>query len=132
MGTGRLSHCGEVEGEKYMLKPGLYEQVINKQLGRELDQLTDQLKSVAPIDSTEAAKVLAKYIAGILEKGMDNVRDKGGDIHAQIDLVNKLVQMIVLETREADFDGLSVDERAEQLLALINKQNSVYAVNEKA
>ena len=115
-----------------MLKPGLYEQVINKQLGRELDQVTDQLKSVAPIDSTEAAKVLAKYIAGILEKGMDNVRDKGGDIHAQIDLVNKLVQMIVLETREADFEGLSVDERAEQLLALINKQNSVYAVNEKA
>ena len=54
-----------------MLKPGLYEQVINKQLGRELDQLTDQLKSVAPIDSTEAAKVLAKYIAEILEKGMD-------------------------------------------------------------
>ena len=132
MGAGRLSYCRAVEGERYVLKPGLYEQVINKQLGRELDQVTDQLKSVAPIDSTEASKVLAKYLAEILEKGMDNVKDKGGDIRAQIDLVNKLVQMIIAETREADFEGLSVDERAEQLLALVNKQNSIYAVNEKA
>jgi superfamily II DNA or RNA helicase len=115
-----------------MLKPGLYEQVINKELGRELDQATDQLKSTAPIDTAEASKVLAKYISEIIEKGLDNVKDNGGDIQTQIDLANKLVQTIISETKEAAFDALSVDQRAEQLLALLNKQNSVYAVNEKA
>lgn len=115
-----------------MLKPGLYEQVINKQLGRELDQATDQLKSTAPIDSAEAAKVLAKYITEIIEKGLDNVKDKGGDIQTQIDLANKLVQTIIAETKETAFDALAVDQRAEQLLALINKQNTVYGVNERA
>jgi HKD family nuclease len=115
-----------------MLKPGLYEQVINKELGRELDQATDQLKSVAPIDTAEASKVLAKYITEIIEKGLDNVKDNGGDIQTQIDLANKLVQTIISETKDATFDALSVDQRAEQLLALINKQNTVYAVNEKA
>lgn len=53
-------------GAEDMLKPGLYEQVINKQLGQALDQATDQLKSTAPIDTAEASKVLAKYIAEII------------------------------------------------------------------
>ena len=114
------------------MKKGLYEQVINKQLNRELDQAEDLLKSVAPIDRAEAARILAKYLAEIIEKGMENVKDQGGDIQTQIDLANKLVQTIISETNENDFDGLSVDQRGEQLLALLNKQNSVYAVNEKA
>ncbi len=114
------------------MKKGLYEQVINKQLGRELDQADDLLKSIAPIDRAEASKVLSKYIAEIIEKGLDNVKDQGGDIKTQIDLANKLVQTIITETKENDFDDLSVDQRGEQLLALLSKQNTVYAVNEKA
>jgi len=101
-------------------------------LGRELDQADDLLKSIAPIDRAEASKVLSKYIAEIIEKGLDNVKDQGGDIKTQIDLANKLVQTIITETKENDFDDLSVDQRGEQLLALLSKQNTVYAVNEKA
>lgn len=115
-----------------MLKPGLYEQVINKQLGQELDKAVDKLKSTAPIDTAEASKVLAKYISEIVEKGLDNVKDNGGDIQTQIDLANKLVQTIISETQDAAFDALSIDQCAEQLLALLSKQNTVYAVNEKA
>ena len=115
-----------------MLKKGLYEQVISKQLGQELDQADDLLKTVAPIDKAEASRILAKYLAEIIEKGMDNVKDKGGDIQSQIDLANKLVQTIISEAKENDFAGLSVDQRGEQLLALLNTQNTVYAVNEKA
>jgi superfamily II DNA or RNA helicase len=115
-----------------MLKTGLYEQVINKELAYELDQASDKLKATAPIDPAEASKILSEYIANIVEKGLENVKDNGGKVKTQIDLANKLVQTIISETKEADFHGLSVDQRAEQLLALLNKQNTVYAVNEKA
>ncbi|MGI5912096.1 MAG: DUF3427 domain-containing protein [Syntrophomonadaceae bacterium] len=115
-----------------MLKPGLYEQVINKELGQELDQVTDKLKATAPIDPAEAAKVLSEYIAEIVKKGLENVKDNGGKIKTQIDLANKLIQTITAETQEAAFDALSIDQRAEQLFALLNKQNTVCAVNDKA
>ncbi|NLB52230.1 MAG: DUF3427 domain-containing protein [Syntrophomonadaceae bacterium] len=115
-----------------MLKPGLYEQVINKDLGREMDQSTDQVKSVAPIDKAEASKVLAKYLTEIIEKGLENVKDKDGNIDKQINLANKIVQIINAETQENDFDGLTVDQRAQLLLAILNRQNTIYAVNENA
>lgn len=50
-----------------MLHDGLYEQIINNGLEKELDS-TDKLSTTASIDSAEAAKVLAKYIAEVVEK----------------------------------------------------------------
>lgn len=114
-----------------MLHNGLYEQIINKGLDSELS-VTDKLSQTAPIDSAEASKVLAKYVAEIVEKGLDNVKDNGGDLNSQVDLVNRIVSTIMTETKETDFDTLSVAERAEQLLALFDKKNSVLALDEKA
>lgn len=115
-----------------MLKTGLYEQVINKQFRKELDQAEGKLPAVVPIDEAEASRVLAKYMAEIIEKGLDNVKDRGGDVHTQVQLVNRIVTTILNETGEAAFDALTVDQRAEQLLALLDKRNSVYAVDGKA
>lgn len=115
-----------------MLHQGLYEQIINKGLDKELAENTDKLYQTAPIDVGESSKVLAKYISDIIEKGLDNVRDNGGDLSAQVELVNKIVTTIMTETKEADFDSLAVAKRAEQLLALFDKQNSILALNNKA
>lgn len=60
-----------------MLPTGLYEQIINKALDAELAK-TDKLSQTARIDEAEAAKVLAQYVAEIVEKGLDNVKDNGG------------------------------------------------------
>lgn len=114
-----------------MLHNGLYEQIINKDLESELSA-TDKLSQTAPIDSAEASKVLAKYIAEVVEQGLNNVKDNGGDLKTQVELVNRIVSTIKNETKEADFDALSVAERAEQLLALFDKQNSILALDEKA
>ena len=114
-----------------MLYDGLYEQVINMELDTEL-ATTDKLSQTAPIDRAEAAKVLSKYVAEIVEKGLENVLDNGGDISSQVELVNRIVATIVAQTRETDFDRKSVAERAEQLLALLDKRNSVFALDEKA
>ncbi len=113
-----------------MLKNGLYEQVINKSIDDEL-AATDKLSQTAPIDSAEAAKVLAKYVAEVVEKGLENVKDNGGDLLAQVELVNNIVSAVISETRENTFDRMSVSERAEQLLALMDRKNSVSAFHDK-
>ena len=115
-----------------MLNSGLYEKVINKELGKQLEAQKDKLSKTAPIDNAEAAKILSKYIAQVVEKGLDNLIDNGGDIQSQISLINKLVSTVKAETSESDFSGMEVDERAEQLLALLDKKDSIYGLNEKA
>lgn len=114
-----------------MLKDGLYEQIISKSLDAELST-TDKLSKTAPIDSAEASKVLAKYIAEVVEKGLDNLADNGGDVNAQVALANRIISTIIDETKEQEFDELSVAQRAEQLLALFDKRNSILALDEKA
>ena len=114
-----------------MLRDGLYEQIINKTIDSELSSM-DKLSQTAPIDTAEASKVLAKYVAEVVERGLENLKDNGGGLNSQVELVNRIVSTIMTETKEADFDTLSVAERAEQLLALFDRQNSIWAVNEKA
>ena len=109
-----------------MLHYGLYEQVINNQLSSELEEIPEASKAVAPIDKAEASKVLAQYLAGVVQKGLDNVADNGGDISAQIALTNQIVDLIQNTTREADFAALGVDQRAEQLLALLRFQAIIF------
>lgn len=114
-----------------MLHDGLYEQIINKGLETELS-VTDKLSTTAPIDSAEASKVLAKYIAEVVEKGLDNVADNGGDVGSQVALANRIISTIIHETKENELDEMTVAERAEQLLALFDKKNSILSLDEKA
>lgn len=115
-----------------MLKTGLYEQVINDLLDKELAENSDRFCQTAAIDEAEASKILSKYVAEIIEKGLDNIRDNGGDLQVQIALINKIIAAIKSETQETSFDELTVAQRAEQLLALFDKKDSSLAVNEKA
>lgn len=115
-----------------MLSPGLYEQVINTALNRELSEIPDARKSVAPIDKAEASKVLAQYLADVVQKGLENVIDNGGDISKQIGLANKIVDLIQNITGEADFATLSVDQQAEQLLALLRDNDPRLATGKSA
>ena len=77
-----------------MLYPGLYEQVINNALNSELAKIPEARKSTAPIDTAEAAKVLAQYLTDVVQKGLENVQDNGGGIEAQIQLANQIVTTI--------------------------------------
>ena len=114
-----------------MLKSGLYEQVINKKIDAELNNLDDKFSQTSHIDKAESSKILTSYIADILKKGFDNVSDNGGNVEAQIELANKIVTTIINETEENDFDTLKISERAEQLLALLDKKNNVITLNSK-
>ena len=106
-----------------MIKPGLYEQVINNKLDSELSLVPAARQSTAPIDQAEAAKVLSQYLTEVVQQGLDNVADNGGDIAAQIDLANRIVSVIHNATKEADFATMGVSQRAEQLLALLREND---------
>ena len=115
-----------------MLSPGLYEQIIDTALNRELLEIPDARKAVAPIDKAEASKVLAQYLANVVQKGLENVVDNGGDISTQISLANQIVTLIQNVTQEADFAALSIDQQAEQLLALLREQDPRLAAGKTA
>ena len=106
-----------------MLYPGLYEQVINQKLDSELSAISEARQSTAPIDRAEASKVLAQYVSEIVQQGLDNVADNGGDLSAQIALTNQIVSLIEDTTKEADFASMGVAQRAEQLLALLGEND---------
>ncbi|MBR0373160.1 MAG: DEAD/DEAH box helicase family protein, partial [Mogibacterium sp.] len=113
-----------------MLKNGLYEQVINKELENELSE-SDKLSQTAPIDKAEASKVLAKYVAEVVERGLENLKDNGGNLEDQVALANQIISTIIEGTNE-DFEMLSVAERAEQLFALYDRKNTIWSIDEKA
>jgi superfamily II DNA or RNA helicase len=115
-----------------MLHPGLYEQVINTKLQSELAEIPQARKETAPIDRAEASRVLSQYLADIVQKGLDNVLDNGGDIAAQVALTNQIVTLIQTSTQEADFAALSVAEQAEQLLALLREADPRLAAGKTA
>ena len=121
-----------MESVKDMLSPGLYEQIINQALNSELLEIPEACKSIASIDRAEASKVLAQYLADVVQKGMENLLDNGGDISAQIGLANQIVTLIQNTTQEADFAALHVDQRAEQLLALLRQQDPRLAAGKTA
>ena len=109
-----------------MLKRGLYEQVINKSLDRELECSDDIVTSTGKLDGAEAPQILSHYISELVEKGLRQV--SSDDISGQLSLANRIVSAIADVTGDSDFDGMSVAERAEQLLAVAEKKNTLTAV----
>jgi len=113
-----------------MVKPGIYEQVINKDLAIAISNKPDYLPFTAEIDSAEAPKVLSNYLATVLEKGLLSINSEDG-LGEHVCLINEIVNIIARATGDKQFEGLSVDARAEQLLALIDKKNSLLSIEEK-
>ncbi len=113
-----------------MLQNGLYEQIISNGLEKDIS-VSNKLVQTAAIDDAEAAKVLSKYIAEVTEQQLTQLKDRGGDLKDQIQLVNRVIQTLSWDEAEED-ETASVAERAEQLLAVLDRQNTIQTVNEKA
>ncbi len=112
-----------------MLKPGLYEQVINKAMSNELESFPENRKEIKTLDEAEASKILSEYLSSVIQKGLNNVIDKGGDISNQVSLANKIVKIIEETTQDLDFATLSIERKAEQLLALLGETDPVLATH---
>lgn len=111
-----------------MLKPGLYESVITESIQKEIKTNTELISEIGPIDEAEAAKVLTSYLAAVIEKKLDQVKDHG--LKSQIELVNEITK--TLEKTDPDMKEDFVDESAQQLLGVVECRNSLSAIDKKA
>ncbi|NLW54178.1 MAG: hypothetical protein GXY99_04675, partial [Clostridiaceae bacterium] len=104
-----------------MLNPGLYEQVINNEIDSKLSEISAARQATSPIDKAEASKVLTQYLTDVVQKGLDNLIDKGGKLSDQVELSNRIIETIRQMTEESEFAAWSVDEKAQQLFALLGE-----------
>ena len=112
-----------------MLKPGLYEQVINQEIKTELADTPEDRKHTVKIDSAEASGILTGYISDVIKKALDRVADSD-DVSSQINLVNKIVNVLSGESGE-DLEELAVTEDAEQLMALLSESDPMVRIGNK-
>ena len=106
-----------------MLCHGIYEQVINHQISRELENFSADCKATTPIDRAEASIILSQYLAEVVRKGLDSIVDEGGTLDDQIALSNRIIDLVRSVTKEASFSSLGIDRRAELLLALLKEKD---------
>ncbi len=106
-----------------MLKPGIYEQIINKKIESELTSRDDIHEIREVIDKEEAPLVLSKYMAELIEKNLTQIKESKGDLSEQIEYINKLISSIEYGSEEDNINS------GEQLMAVINKKNSIKSVD---
>lgn len=116
------------------LKSGLYEQIINKVIRKELDAAADKVVRTGKIDAAESAVILAKYLSEVIQKALAYVEceDEAKTLCERVAFANKIVAAVTSEAVGEDFSEMAVDESAEELLAFINMRDSIYGLRPDA
>jgi hypothetical protein len=120
-----------------MLKEGVYEQLINKELKEKLKQLNldTYLIEKENLDVEEAKTILSAYISSVVKKALRFVREnnKQNDKEAmfsQIKACNELIKILANIAQERNIEGFKIEEEGEVLTALYSKINNIRAVRE--
>ncbi|WP_202076532.1 DEAD/DEAH box helicase [Caldalkalibacillus salinus] len=113
-----------------MLKKGLYEEIINKQLREELKHLDDTYDiEKESIDVEDARKVLSAYISHVTRRALHYVRDQEKDpsdaLLAQIKTCNDIIQTLSEKLDEDEFNSLHIEEKGEVLHSVYSKLNTI-------
>ena len=112
-----------------VMKNGIYEQVINRLVNSQLN--SNKIKIIKEqIEKEESPKIFARYLAEIIENGLSNIKDCSEDLTKQIETCNKIIDYIAEATAQKDLKELTIDKKAELLLAFIGKQNTAHAIDD--
>lgn len=112
------------------MKPGLYEQIINKQMNEELQSVPEECRHQEKVDSAEASRVLATYAAELMKRKMDAMYEASGDqaLSDQIAYINKVIGSMDVETDGA----LQIEHPGEQLLSVLSEKDEQRLLGRKA
>jgi superfamily II DNA or RNA helicase len=120
-----------------MLKEGVYEQLINKELKEKLRELNidKYLIEKENLDVEEAKTILSAYISSVVKKALRFIREnnKQNDKEAllsQIKACNELIKSLSNLAEEKNIEGFKIEEEGEVLTALYSKINSIKAVKQ--
>jgi len=111
------------------IKAGIYEQVINSALKEALSTLDENQFEIVKrrMDESESKVILARYMQEVLERGLQLVREKSDQkdgLHKQVEACNDIIRTLGRSVPEEDIDDWIIDEEAEQILAIFEKQLS--------
>lgn len=110
------------------MEQGIYEQIINRKIEDELREyrnLKDILIRTEKIDKAEASLILAKYLGKVVEQGLNALKEQ--KVEGKILLVNRLIDVLRIETEDEFFEGTKVSNLMEILYLLLDTKNTVLA-----
>lgn len=104
------------------LNKGFYESVINKLIDDQIKKFQSKNQLYIhkkDIDKEEGSSILSKYISIVLNKSLNRI--SGEDkLNKQIDICNKIINLLIEELQLDDFDEFIINENAKLLLAVLN------------
>lgn len=119
-----------------MLKNGIYEQIVNTKINRELQQL-DLEKYNIELDklyADDARRILTIYISYVINQALQYLRDsfpssmESESLLSQIRLCNEIVREVAEHTKEPEFEDNLILEKGEVLTSLYEKMNSARSI----
>ena len=116
------------------LNNGFYESVINNLIDEEIHKLRHQKEyyiDKKQIDEEESSSILSKYMSIVINKSLNRISGKE-KLSKQIDICNRIINLLIDELELHDFNEFIISENAELLLAVLNSiDNSLIEKNNK-
>ena len=104
------------------LNNGFYESVINKLIDEEIQIIQskkDQYIDKKDMDKEEGSSILSKYMSKVINKSLNRI--SGEDkLNKQVEICNKIINLLIVELQLDDFDEFLINENAELLFAVLN------------
>ncbi|MCH4207646.1 MAG: DUF3427 domain-containing protein [Solobacterium sp.] len=110
-----------------MLKTGIYEQIVNQKIQKELSDVPEEQKYLEKIDQAEASRILSQYVAEVIRRGMDQLGEGHESLEKQVELSNRIIDLIGDYTEGQNTEDQLSAEEAQQLLAVLNDQAQIAA-----
>lgn len=105
-----------------VLPSGLYEQLINRLISNKLELLPKETYYISKtkLDIHEASRYLSAYLIEIIGFALNEIKE--GDRPAkQIELANKIIQLLISELKNLDFEGNLIANEGKLLQAVFSK-----------
>lgn len=111
---------------------GLYEQLINKLVFTQINQLNKDQFFIkeSNIDKAEAAKILGQYLGNVIRYAL-NLITGNDSVDRQIDLANKIIHLLKDELAHQDFEDDLINVEAKILSAIFLKIDAGFSDFEK-